>query len=86
MKLTLKHAKAVKKWLTEKPYHSWRRIAERAYEEWEDNEDKDLEYFNGNQMWGMQLCEDAAKVLGEDERDWYDKVEEELSDSDEDYA
>ena len=43
--------------------HSWRRIAEIIVQEYFDEYDADL---SGNQLVGKDLCNDAARCLGED--------------------
>ena len=43
---------------------TWRRIAEYAAETWPDRG-----YESGNQIEGRELCQEAARVLGEDHRD-----------------
>jgi len=63
MNLTLEQAIIIKIWRCGKLPHSWRRIAEKAYQEWgEQVGSKD-----GNQMVGYELCEKAAELLGENQ-------------------
>lgn len=58
--------------------HSWRRIAEVICEEYPKQISKKawgtFKSLHGNQLYGIDLCREAAEVLGEDANDWEDEI------------
>jgi hypothetical protein len=63
--------------------HSWRRIAEIICDEYPAQALADgwesAEAAHGNQLYGIDLCREAAKVLGEHVDDWEDEIERRLA-------
>jgi hypothetical protein len=59
--LTLEQAKQVRVWRVESG-GSWRWVASKAYYVWDEPE----WLVEGNQLYGIALCEVAAELLGED--------------------
>ena len=60
--MTLEEAKIIKGW--RKHGSTWRRIAERAAEQWPEKG-----YVHGHQIQGRELCDEAADVLKDNEWD-----------------
>jgi hypothetical protein len=61
-RMTKDEAKLIKKWRIEEKY-SWRMVAQNAYHAGIDNSDWEPP---DNQIVGRELCDKAAKILGED--------------------
>lgn len=62
IKLTKEQAEFIKNLRCGLITHSWRSIASKWYVKYKTG-------LNGNQLFGKELCENAAKLLGEDPSD-----------------
>ena len=60
--MTKEDAVIIKEWRTNGA--TWRRIAEYAADKWPD-----MGYIAGHQLEGRELCDEAARTLGDDRRD-----------------